>query len=217
MDDPVDASAVHFFCGAWGLLAVGFFATEVRPRTCGMRCSSGSMLTVASARAALSAAPPSLSAPYPCPRVPQTSVKNVYGYANDWGVIYGGSGRQLGMQVLGTVVIAAWSCALAAALFLTLKKVGRAFAVASSWQRSAGPRWPCAVQQHRRRQQAGAPQLPAAHTAELCCTSAHPACPVPPTAPPQLCWLRVPPHVEEQGLDLAQGLSTGLVGKCFGR
>ena len=31
----------------------------------------------------------------------------------------------------------------------------------------------------------------------------------------QLCWLRVPEAVELQGLDLAQGLSTGLVGRCL--
>jgi hypothetical protein len=32
-----------------------------------------------------------------------------------------------------------------------------------------------------------------------------------------MCWLRVPEQVERQGLDLAQGLSTGLMGKCFKR
>lgn len=28
IDDPVDASPVHFFCGIWGVLAAGLFATE---------------------------------------------------------------------------------------------------------------------------------------------------------------------------------------------
>ena len=30
IDDPVDAAPVHFFCGMWGIIATGFFATEVR-------------------------------------------------------------------------------------------------------------------------------------------------------------------------------------------
>lgn len=34
----------------------------------------------------------------------QSSTEAVYGYANDWGVLYGGSGKQLGMQVR-------WCCA----------------------------------------------------------------------------------------------------------
>jgi Amt family ammonium transporter len=60
IDDPVEAAPVHFFCGMWGLLSVGFFATK-------------------------------------------TSTELAYGYAADWGVFYGGSGKQLGMQVSGLV------------------------------------------------------------------------------------------------------------------
>ncbi|KAI3431805.1 hypothetical protein D9Q98_010558 [Chlorella vulgaris] len=111
VDDPVDAAPVHFFCGAWGVLSVGFFATE-------------------------------------------TSTAAAYTYAADWGVFYGGSGKQLGMQLLGVVVLSAWTCTLSGLLFLFLRK---------------------------------------------------------------MCWLRVPEQVERQGLDLAQGLSTGLMGKCFKR
>lgn len=47
-----------------------------------------------------------------------------YGYANGWGLFYGGSGRQLGIQVLGALVIAAWSCSLSGLVFFALKKVG---------------------------------------------------------------------------------------------
>ncbi|KAI7846332.1 hypothetical protein COHA_000169 [Chlorella ohadii] len=81
IDDPVDAAPVHFFCGAWGVLAVGFFATE-------------------------------------------TFTNAAYGYAADWGVFYGGSGRQLGMQLLGMLCIAAWTCSLSFILFWCLRKAG---------------------------------------------------------------------------------------------
>ena len=29
IDDPLDASPVHFFCGMWGVLASGLFANKV--------------------------------------------------------------------------------------------------------------------------------------------------------------------------------------------
>jgi Amt family ammonium transporter len=109
IDDPVEAAPVHFFCGMWGLLSVGFFATK-------------------------------------------TSTELAYGYAADWGVFYGGSGKQLGMQVLGIVCIAAWSCGLSGILFLTLKRLG---------------------------------------------------------------WLRADKEDEQQGLDLSQGIGTGIRASCF--
>ncbi|KAL4459131.1 hypothetical protein ABPG75_013996 [Micractinium tetrahymenae] len=109
VDDPVDASPVHFFCGAWGLLAVGFFATE-------------------------------------------TSTQRAYSYANDWGVLYGGSGKQLGMQLLGIACITAWTCTLSLLLFAVLRKLG---------------------------------------------------------------WLRVDKEAEQQGLDITQGIGTGVRGSCL--
>jgi Amt family ammonium transporter len=32
IDDPLDASPVHFFCGMWGVLAAGLFANKVGSR-----------------------------------------------------------------------------------------------------------------------------------------------------------------------------------------
>ena len=46
IDDSVGAGAIHFFCGAWGLLAAGFTATEAARADAGLpsedECSSGS-------------------------------------------------------------------------------------------------------------------------------------------------------------------------------
>lgn len=39
----------------------------------------------------------------------------------DAGVFYGGNGRQLGVQILGAVVISAWTMSLSFVLFFTLK------------------------------------------------------------------------------------------------
>lgn len=136
----------------------------------------------------------------------------MYGYANDAGVFYGGSGRQLGMQVLGVLVIAAWACLLAGLLFLALKKVRR------EPEEHGQRRHLCAAAGVRASSGGGAALLLAAaclrpeELSDLQPTRLH-ARRTPPA--PQLCWLRVPEQVELQGLDLAQGLSTGLVGRCF--
>jgi Amt family ammonium transporter len=81
VDDVVEAVPVHLFCGAWGLVSVGFFAVE-------------------------------------------SDVAAVYGYANDWGVFYGGSGAQLGVQLLGAAAIFAWSAAWGLLVFGGLKLAG---------------------------------------------------------------------------------------------
>lgn len=81
IDDPLDASPVHFFCGIWGVFSAGLFARE-------------------------------------------QYVQDVYGYANGYGIFYGSSAKQLGIQVLGIVVIAVWTMTLAAIIFLSLKYLG---------------------------------------------------------------------------------------------
>jgi Amt family ammonium transporter len=81
VDDPLDVAPVHLACGAWGLISVGFFATEA-------------------------------------------NVAGVYGFANDWGVFYGGSGAQLGAQLLGAAVIFAWCAAWGLAIFGGLRALG---------------------------------------------------------------------------------------------
>lgn len=67
-------------------------------------------------------------------------------------MFYGGDGKQLGMQLLGLVVIAAWSCTLAGAVFWTLRRIG---------------------------------------------------------------WLRVDKEAEQQGLDITQGIGSGIRGSCL--
>ena len=62
VDDVVDASPVHLFCGAWGVIAVGLFASP-----------------------------------------------NYVDGSNYYGVFYGGSPVQLGIQVVGVVAIFLWS------------------------------------------------------------------------------------------------------------
>merc|ERR1712070_203974 len=82
IDDPLDASPVHFFAGAWGVISVGFFASEY-------------------------------------------NVKNAYGTSpDDYGCLMGGGGKQLGIQLLGTFVIALWTCGMSAIMFAILKAIG---------------------------------------------------------------------------------------------
>lgn len=79
VDDVVDAVAVHLGGGAWGTLAVGFFAT-------------------------------------------QSNVYQVLGYANTWGVLYGGGGLLLAMQLLGLAVVVVWVTLLMLPFFWVLKR-----------------------------------------------------------------------------------------------
>jgi len=82
IDDPLDASPVHFFCGAWGVISVGFFADK------------------------------DLTA-------------SMYGsYSEGHGCFMGGDGVQLGVQFIGVLAIAAWTCGTAAMIFGALKMAG---------------------------------------------------------------------------------------------
>ncbi|PRP85122.1 hypothetical protein PROFUN_07193 [Planoprotostelium fungivorum] len=83
IDDPVDAVAVHGGGGAWGLLAIGFFATKEYV----------------------------------------AEVYNRPAAVDDWGVFYGGSGRQLGVQLLSIVVITGWCALIALIVFGAIKLV----------------------------------------------------------------------------------------------
>ena len=73
IDDPLGAAPVHFFCGAWGVIGTGLFASK--------RYN---------------------------------------------GLLTGGStgGKQLGIQCLGVLAIAAWTCIVSGILFFTLKTLG---------------------------------------------------------------------------------------------
>merc|ERR1711998_405242 len=83
IDDPLDASPVHFFTGIWGVLSVGFFAKK-------------------------------------------EYVHSVYGtaYPDGYGCFMGGDGVQLGVQIIGVIAIAAWTCGTSAVIFGALKFAG---------------------------------------------------------------------------------------------
>mmetsp|Transcript_17800 Transcript_17800/g.60733 ORF Transcript_17800/g.60733 Transcript_17800/m.60733 type:complete len:444 (-) Transcript_17800:126-1457(-) len=82
IDDPLDASPVHFFCGMWGVIS------------CGLLASKG-------------------------------NVEAAYGTSpDDYGAFYGGGGKQLGIQIAGTIAIAAWTCGMSAIMFFALKAMG---------------------------------------------------------------------------------------------
>jgi len=81
IDDPLDASPVHFFCGAWGVLSAGLFAR-------------------------------------------QEFTSGVYGSSpDDYGALFGGGGKQLGIQIVAILAIAAWVCGLSAIMFFALKSM----------------------------------------------------------------------------------------------
>lgn len=82
IDDPLDAAPVHFFCGAWGVLASGFFATK-----------EGVFLAA-------------------------------FANPDHYGVLYGGGGEQLAIQIGGMFAIAAWTCITSGIMFFALSKLG---------------------------------------------------------------------------------------------
>jgi len=84
VDDPLDASPIHFFAGAWGVISVGLFANKIATTTA------------------------------------YTITDTNPGY----GGFFGDDGIQLGIQVLGVVLITLWTCGMSAIMFMTLKVTG---------------------------------------------------------------------------------------------
>ena len=82
IDDVLDAAAVHFFCGMWGLVVAALFASK-------------EALTLAA---------------YPEPQIE--------------GLFYGGSGKRLGVAVVGILCITAWVTAIMLPFFMLLDKKG---------------------------------------------------------------------------------------------
>ena len=81
IDDPLDASPVHLFCGIWGVIASGLFANK-------------------------------------------EFTNSVYGTdygENDYGLFMGANSTQLGVQVVGVLVIGSWTFVSAGLVFFTLK------------------------------------------------------------------------------------------------
>jgi len=79
IDDPLEAAPMHGFCGAFGVLYVGFMAKP-------------------------------------------SYVRAVFG-GDEYGVFYGGSGKLLGAQIVGVLVITAWVGTMLGAFFMLMKKM----------------------------------------------------------------------------------------------
>ena len=84
VDDPLDASPIHFFAGAWGVISVGLFANKIATTTA------------------------------------YTITDTNPGH----GGFFGDDGIQLGIQVLGVVIITLWTCGMSAIMFMVLKVTG---------------------------------------------------------------------------------------------
>ena len=104
VDDPLEASAVHFAPGLIGTIAVGLFATETNVARAYTGFKEGK--------------PPSNEHHLTNPFIS-------FEGQTDYGLFYGGDGRQLSIQILGTLVIAFWTCSINFALFGLLDYYGK--------------------------------------------------------------------------------------------
>ena len=104
VDDPLEASAVHFAPGLIGTIAVGLFATETNVARAYTGFRAGKR---------------------PFRRRHSLNQLYIFEGHTDYGLFYGGDGRQLSIQILGTLVIAFWTCSINFALFGVLDYYGK--------------------------------------------------------------------------------------------
>ena len=123
IDDCVNATAVHYFAGIWGLLAPGLFAKEANMMTAYVtsHCHQPSSPVLPCSQCSQSSShsssqPPSL----PPSRTPSPR----YGMSGVEGFLYSGKLNMMGAQITGVAAVTGWVCANMCPFFVILNCLG---------------------------------------------------------------------------------------------